>query len=98
MLDLEFITDNHSKNLIANACETINRLNLWDYMKSFEPGKGGYTYSLDPVIKVIGKEMENSSNPPGHSGFSFGWTMRAIEHIAKHGIESYKKEYLNHTN
>jgi hypothetical protein len=31
----------------------------------------------------------------GHSGCSFGYTMRIMQYIAKYGEEKYKKDYNN---
>jgi len=39
------------------------------------------------------EKMEALPNPPGHSGASFGITMRELEFIAKHDIEEYKKRF-----
>ena len=30
----------------------------------------------------------------GHSGYSFGWTMRQMQYIAEHGESNYMDTYL----
>ena len=41
--------------------------------------------------------MEELPNPPGHSGSSFGFTMRHLHYIAKNGLDKYRKNYLDST-
>ena len=45
-------------------------------------------FSNHPLISTITEKMDYK----GHSGASFGWTMRNMEHIAKHGWDAFAAE------
>lgn len=92
MADLSFINDTHSRSMIQNGHQAITQLELWSWLKTFEPGDGGFMFSSDPRIMMIGKKMDSLPNPPGHSGESFGFTMRHLQFIAKHGLQKYMEE------
>ena len=49
-----------------------------------------FSYQLSDVteIQAISKKMEELGYY-GHSGSSFGWTMRQMQYIAQHGEELY---------
>ena len=85
--DFSFIKDASSRSMLEDAYKTITDLDLWNWMKSYTPEEGkGFMYSNHENITIIGKEMKT-----GHSGASFGWTMRNMEGIAKDGWEFYVK-------
>jgi hypothetical protein len=44
-------------------------------------------------MQTIGKEMSKDRVNDNHSGFSYGYTIRQMEYIAKNGYESYKSTY-----
>jgi hypothetical protein len=77
--------------MLVNAWNAITQLELWNYMK-----KDTYSFMLsnDKEIWIITKKMEDLGYD-GHSGSSFGWTMRQIQYIAKNGEEKYMNDYLN---
>lgn len=85
--DFSFIKDNHSKQMLEDGYKTITDLELWDWMKSYTPDEDkGFMFSNHAHINKIGNAMKT-----GHSGSSFGWTMRNMEAIAKDGWEEYVK-------
>jgi hypothetical protein len=49
--------------------------------------KQGFMFSDAPELRDIDLHMKYD----GHSGASYGWTMRNMEHIAKNGWDSYVK-------
>jgi hypothetical protein len=78
--------------MVINGYNAVTQLELWSWMKEFDPKEGGFMFSNDPnIYKIVGK-METLPNPPGHSGSSFALTMRHLEFIAKNGMDEYKKE------
>ncbi len=83
-------TDNHSKVMFENAYQAISLTEMWDYMK--KPTES-YTFSSDKEIRIISKKMEELGYF-GHSGASFGLTMRNMQFIALHGLEEHKKMWL----
>lgn len=86
---LYMTSDDNTRKMLQNAWLAITQLKLWDYMKR---DNTSYTMSDDPEIWTITKKMEELGYE-GHSGFSFGWTMRNMQYIALYGEESFMKIY-----
>jgi hypothetical protein len=60
----------------------------WDFLKTYEPGEGGFMFSTPPPkMKEINNEIMKRYG--GHSGGSYGSTMRVLELIAKKGWDTY---------
>lgn len=94
----EFIESQDTRNMIENGYQSINCLELWNFLSTFEPEEGkGFMFSDCEEINKICQKMEELPNPPGHSGASFGVTMRHLQFIAKNGLDNYKKKYLDST-
>jgi hypothetical protein len=89
--NLSFIQDKNMRNMVANGHEAVTQLELWEWLSTFEPFNG-FMFSSNDNVTAIGNKMESLPNPPGHSGASFGVTMRHLQFIAKHGMDNYKKE------
>ena len=88
-----YVHDEHSREMLVNAWNAITEVDMWNYMKN-----DCYSYMLsnDKEISIISDKMgELGYN--GHSGCSFGWTMRQMQYIAQHGEEKYAEEISNHT-
>lgn len=87
-----YISDLSSREMLVNAWNAITELNLWDYMR-----QDTYSYMLsnDNEINLISRKMEELGYD-GHSGCSFGWTMRQMQYIAKNGEKTYADEYMNY--
>lgn len=91
MADFSFISDEHTRSLVINGYNAVNQLELWSWMMSFQPEDNkGFMWSKHPNISMIMQKMESLPDAPGHSGSSFGLTMRHLEYIAKHGMDKYK--------
>jgi len=102
MTDFSFISNQHNRSLIANGYMAVSQLELWKWLKKFNPddpddpeGGGGFSWSNHPNIDKIGQKMESLPNPPGHSGCSFAITMRHLEFIAKEGLDKYKTAIMS---
>lgn len=93
MQDFTFISDDDTRRLVINGYHAVTQLELWDWLKSFEPNEG-FMWSSHPNISVVMNKMETIDETVGHSGASFGFTMRHLEYIAKNGME----EYINYMN
>ncbi len=88
--DFTFIKDAMSKAMLEDGYKTVTDLDMWNWMATFTPEEGkGFMYSNHENINKIGKAMKT-----GHSGASFGWTMRNMEAIAKDGWETYVKGWM----
>jgi len=83
-------TDDHSRVMLENAYTAISLTEMWDYMKK---NSDSYMFSSDKEIKIISDKMEELGYR-GHSGASFGLTMRNMQFIALHGLEEHKKMWL----
>ena len=83
-------TDDHSRVMLENAYTAISLTEMWDYMKK---NSDSYMFSSDKEIKIISDKMEELGYG-GHSGASFGITMRNMQFIALHGLEEHKKMWL----
>jgi len=75
--------------MIKNGWDSITQLDLWDYMR-----KDCLSYQLcqDAEIWVITRKMQELGYY-GHSGHSFGWTMRQLQQIAQKGEFSYMQQW-----
>jgi hypothetical protein len=95
-LDLSFIKDTHSRNMIINGHHAVTRCEAWDFLKNFSPGANeDFMFTGHPKVYEIGNMMESCPHPPGgHSGSSFAWTMRQLESIAKDGYIVYKNKWI----
>jgi len=65
------------KNNILNGVDAINKLQLWHWIKTFEP-KRGFAWGTDGKIEALCKETDSA----GHSGASFAITMRYLQKMA----------------
>jgi hypothetical protein len=82
-----YIKDEWNREMLVNAWNAITQTNMWDYMKK---EIYSYSWSDDKEVDLIYKKIEELGYD-GHSGCSFGWTMRQMQYIAQHGEENYMK-------
>ena len=76
----------------TNAHQKITELNLWDWLRNFVPNeKDGFTFSKDETLRIITNNIIGSNVGSGHSGASFGITMRKMHFIAQNGLDQFKK-------
>ncbi len=86
--DSEFnnITDRHTREMLENAYKAVCASEAWDWLKNFD--EESFMMSKSPMIWKITKKMEELGYT-GHSGCSFGCTMRYMELLAKHGKNEF---------
>lgn len=85
--DFETIYTAFESTMLKDAYEAITACDLWEWMKNFTPKEDeGFMFSRNDTLERINKEMKFD----GHSGSSYGWTMRVMEDIAKRGWEGHK--------
>ena len=75
---LERYPDANNRIMVQDAYETTVKLELLDEIKNLNP-QNGFMFTKSPVIDKISANLKYS----GHSGGSFGWTMREVEYLAK---------------
>jgi hypothetical protein len=88
----EYIKDDGIRKMLANAWQAITLTETWDFVK--QPIES-FMWSNDNRIDFITNKMVELGYD-GHSGCSFGWTMRQMQHIARYGEEKYREEFLKH--
>lgn len=99
-LDLSYMEDDWNESMIRDGLRAIVRTNetlkvreidLWDYLAKFSPPENrGFMFCDDEIVSLIGREME-----VGHSGSSYGWTMRQLELITKQGLSAHRGMYVS---
>jgi len=58
---------------------------MWTYLRNNPPSDStGYMFSNNPEFGAIMNNMQ-----VGHSGGSYAWTMRNLQHIASNGMDAY---------
>ena len=85
--NMPYIKDKWTRKMCENAWQAINLTENWDFVvKPIE----SFTWSFDKRIDIISDKMvELGYN--GHSGTSFGCTMRNMQFLAQNGIEKFKQ-------
>ena len=80
------------RKMFVNAWQAITLTENWEFMKA---DIESFMWSGDLRVDIISAKMiELGYN--GHSGSSFGYTMRRMQYLAKNGEEKFKKEYLKY--
>lgn len=87
----EYISNYNDRVMFINAWQAITQTNLWDFVR--EP-IDSFMWSDDQRLKVISKKMEELGYD-GHSGISFGSTMRNMQQLAKHGENNFKELFIS---
>jgi hypothetical protein len=89
--DFSFHASKWDAAMLKNAYDAITTEELWSFFKNKTPPVDrGYMFWDAPELKRLDKHLE----PIGHSGASYGWTMRTMEVIAKDGWELFVQTYL----
>ena len=82
-----YINNNFDRKIMTNAWEAITQTNNWDFVSQEIIS---FMWSDDPRIDEIMEKMEELGFD-GHSGCSFGSTMRNMQFLVKNGEEEFKK-------
>jgi len=88
MGDFNHIEDKVTRDTLSLTYQAVTNTNSWDFLKSFTPSSGcGFIFSSHPQLDKISYECERLGC--GHSGSSWGISMRHMEAIAKKGWDNY---------
>ena len=81
----KFVEDTFERKVLEETFEIISNIEGgWEFFKEFEPHPHkGFMFSEHPILTKIGNAAEAHGH--GHSGASWGMTMRTMERIAKDG-------------
>jgi hypothetical protein len=91
--NFQYIKDKHSREMIENGYNAVNQTETWGFLKK---AVDSYTFSDAPEVQLIYKKMEELGYH-GHSGCSFGWTMRNLQSIAINGEINFRRSWKNKT-
>jgi hypothetical protein len=91
--DFSFIKDTWSREMLTDAYKAVSVTESWTIMAQ-DPGSGGFMFSTNPQYKAIGNAMKYD----GHSGASYGLTMRQMQRIATVGWTIYVNDSINDNN
>ncbi len=84
----ELCISDHSRDMLSDGFRAVDKApNGWTILARPDvPGDGGFMFSSfkDPLINQT-MDIINKNIDSGHSGASYGWTMRNMESIAKDG-------------
>lgn len=85
----EYVSNKFKREMLVNAWQSITQTNMWDFVKQ---DIESFMWSKDPRIDIISEKMEELGYS-GHSGCSFGCTMRNMQHLAKNGENKFKQMF-----
>ena len=71
----------HEREMLISAYNVITTMEKWMFLKSFDPGNGGFMFTDHPEVREILNEV-NKAYGGGHSGASLAMTMRVMQKIA----------------
>lgn len=84
---MDYIENKHDKLMLTNAWQAITQTNTWNFVaQEIE----SFMWSKDPRIREISIKMEELGFD-GHSGCSFGNTIRSMQYLVQNGEDYYKK-------
>lgn len=85
--NMEYIKNLNTRDMCTNAWKAITFTNNWDFVAQ---DIDSFMWSDDPRIDIITEKMiELGYN--GHSGSSFGCTMRNMQYLVQNGEDKFKK-------
>lgn len=91
--DFYFVPQKIWRECLADAHEAVVRCGLEEYIR--ENNVRSYMYDTPVEKKEAFKKMASLADKRvGHSGSSFGMTMRMVEDIIKRGFGVWKIEYI----
>jgi hypothetical protein len=86
-----FVEDDFERKVFEETFQIISNIDGgWEFFKNFDPHKHkGFMFSEHPILTKISGTAEAHGH--GHSGASWGMTIRLMERIAKDGWEAVCK-------
>ena len=81
-----YVKNTSVREMFATAWKAINMTEGWYFMA--QPIET-FMWSDDPQLNIINNKIREFYD--GHSGFTHGYTMRQMQHIAQNGEINFKK-------
>jgi hypothetical protein len=75
--------------MLSDMHKAITAAEAWEWLRTFN-GES-FMFCGDPEIDRIAQKLAGANN---HSGFSFAWTMRQLEGLAKMGPDAFSAEVI----
>ena len=85
--NFEYILNERTKEMITNAWQAITLTKMWHFVAQ---DIDSFMFSKDPQVDIIYEKMEELGYK-GHSGCSFGVTIRYMQYLVQNGEEGFKK-------
>jgi hypothetical protein len=85
--NMDYIKNQNTREMCTNAWKAITYSNNWDYVAQ---DIDSFVWSNDPRIDEISEKMIEFGYD-GHSGNSFGGTMRNMQYLVRNGEDEFKK-------
>jgi hypothetical protein len=85
----DFIPESE-RSMYTTAFDAITQLELWPFIINFH-GESFMLSSAREIQRISDRITQLGYG--GHSGASFGYTMRAMEYIAKNGLDMFQEAY-----
>jgi hypothetical protein len=85
--DFSFLADKEWRIMCQDMFDAVTAADMWAEVAA-GPGDGGFMFSRAPFISKISAQMKYD----GHSGSSFGITMRNMQAIAINGWDTWAAE------
>jgi hypothetical protein len=84
-----FIADESTRFMFEDMYAAITKAEAWEWIKQ-DPGDGGFMFNDSEKSRQIAK---NLTDRVGHSGSSYGWTMRSMQRLALIGWSAFIQEH-----
>lgn len=91
MNKFDFVKDKDIRKSLYSGYETIDELQLRDWLKTFD---GSFVFNRHQKIKII-EETMFAKDGVIHSGASFSLVMRNLEMIAKYEYDHWYSQMFN---
>jgi hypothetical protein len=88
--NFNYVNDESFQKMFSNAYQAIQLTETWDFMKK---DIDSYMWSRSKEVTIISNKMTELGYD-GHSGTSFGFTMREMQFIAQYGLDAHKNLWL----
>lgn len=83
--DFSFVKSAIDRTMLEDMWAAINAAEGWEEMKA-DPGEGGFMFGRAPIIERVTAHLKDRV---GHSGASFGCTMRVMQQLARMGWKDW---------
>lgn len=98
--DFSFILRDSERVMLEDAFQVISTTEgAWEYLArpDIPDPNCGFMFTRDPFLLKLGNQIDRDGKI-GHSGSTYGCTMRQMEYIAKHGWDVFVEMKITQQN